>query len=205
MSGSFSAPKVAAIVLAAGSSSRMTDIKQNLPWKGTTLLGHIINVLKQSEAQDIYVVLGAYKEKLTDLNNNSITAVIDNKKWNLGMGGSIAKAIDYISKKGLEYDGYLIALVDQPLIELKHYNKLINSCIDYNRIIASYYNDGVGVPAVFGKNHTKELLLLNKDIGAKKIIKNNMAHLIKLDAPMAKYDLDTKDDYEKFYQTHGRI
>lgn len=203
MSGSLSEPKVAAVVLAAGGSQRMTGIKQNLPWKHTTLLGHTIGQLKGAVSK-IYVVLGAEIEQIKAHNDLSEVELITNDNWKRGMGVSIGMAMGHIIKSAKDYDGFLIATCDQPMVEVNHYKKLINSCIDYNRIVASYYNNRVGIPVVFGKKYRDQLLHLHGDTGAKSIIKNNLAHLVKLDAPEAIYDLDTFQEYQKFYNTHGR-
>lgn len=197
-------PNIAAIILAAGASRRMEGVKQNLPWKNTTLLGHVIGQLKEAEADDIYVVLGAETEQIKKANDLSSVELIQNKSWNQGMGVSIARAMAHFEEKSLEYDGYLFATCDQPILKVNHYKKLISSCIDYNRIVASYYNNDVGIPVVFGRNYAEQLKHLHSDVGAKSIIKSNLKHLIHLDAPEGKYDLDTLSDYQKFYNTYGR-
>ena len=102
MSGSFFKPKVAAIILAAGNSTRMTQIKQNLPWKGETLLTHVIRQLKQSEASSVYVVLGAHKDEILSSNDLSNSSVIHNENWELGMGISLARAVDHILQSDVE-------------------------------------------------------------------------------------------------------
>jgi molybdenum cofactor cytidylyltransferase len=48
----------AAIVLAAGASSRMGSPKALLAWRGTTLLGHALRTLREAGIEDIVVVLG---------------------------------------------------------------------------------------------------------------------------------------------------
>ena len=55
--------KIATIILAAGESKRMDGIKQLLPWKDSTLLGHAITQSLQSSTNEIYVVLGAKDRK----------------------------------------------------------------------------------------------------------------------------------------------
>lgn len=204
MSVGFFRPRIAAAIMAAGSSSRMRGVKQLLPWKKTTLLGHVIGQLKQTDAIDIFVVLGAHNsEILKEVDTNDVT-VVYNEQWSSGMGTSISRIISYIENNSLDYDGMLIATSDQPLLSIEHYNKLINSCVNKERIISSFYNDEPGVPAVFDNAYFQELKSLGEDKGAKSIIKRHLGHMICMDAPEGAIDLDTKQVYEKYYNTHGK-
>lgn len=203
MSGTIFLPKVAAVVVAAGASRRMTAIKQLLPWKSTTLLEHVIDQLREAGAARIFVVLGAHQKEILKKIKSTDLSIIHNEDWSNGMGTSIAKTIPVLKDHQLEYDGLLVASCDQPLISVTHYKRLINSCINSDRIISSSYGDGIGIPVVFDKNYFKELSALKMDVGAKSIIKKHLGHLITLDAPEGLIDLDTKESYEKYYHTHG--
>ena len=78
MSGCHFASNVGAVILAAGTSSRMEEIKQLLPWKNTTLIGHVIEKLKSSNAKQVYLVLGAYHDKiLNEINTDGVTVIIN--------------------------------------------------------------------------------------------------------------------------------
>jgi molybdenum cofactor cytidylyltransferase len=55
-------PHRAAIVLAAGASSRMGSPKALLAWRGTTLLGHAIRALRAARVEHPVVVLGVHHE-----------------------------------------------------------------------------------------------------------------------------------------------
>lgn len=203
MSGASYDSKVAAVVVAAGSSSRMTAVKQLLPWKDTTMLGYVIKQLKEAGAAHVFVVLGAQqKEILNNIDTSNIT-IIYNDNWSEGMGTSIAKTITYLKDKQLYYDGLLVAACDQPLIKLGHYKKLINSCINSSRIITSSYGGGSGIPVVFDKIYFSELSSLAEDVGAKSIVKKHLDRLIQIDSPEAAFDLDTEEKYEQYYHTHG--
>jgi len=203
MSGAAFTTKVAAVVLAAGAYRRMSAIKQLLPWKDTTLLGFVIKQLEQAGAAHIFVVLGAHQKEILKHLDITDVSVIENNDWSKGMGTSIASTITYLKDQQLEYDGLLVTACDQPLISLTHYKKLINSCINSKRIVASSYEGNIGIPAVFAKEYFNELGTLSKDVGAKSVVKKHLNHLIRLDAPEAGIDLDTKQRYEKYYQTYG--
>ena len=102
-----------------------------------------------------------------------------------------------------DFDGLLIAVCDQPMLEDNHYKKLVMSCISPDRIIASFYGDQVGVPALFGKNFFTELKELKHDHGARSVILKHLSKLVQLDAPNGVIDLDTTDKYNHYYTAFG--
>jgi molybdenum cofactor cytidylyltransferase len=55
---------IAAILLAAGESTRMGRLKQLLPWGGTTLLAWQVAQLRAAGAEDVVVVLGHEAEQI---------------------------------------------------------------------------------------------------------------------------------------------
>lgn len=203
MSGAAFDTKVAAVIVAAGASKRMSAIKQLLPWKNTTMLGYAIKQLEEAGATHIFVVLGAYENEITATIDDPHVTIIRNKNWSQGMGTSIANTINYFKEKQLYYDGLLIAACDQPLIKVSHYKKLINSCINNNRIVASSFHGGMGIPVVFDKAYFDELATLNNDVGAKSIVKKHLDRLIQIDSPEAAIDLDNEEIYEQYYHSYG--
>lgn len=198
--------KIAMIILAAGESKRMGTIKQLLPWKNTTLLGNLIEQGLASNVEKVFVVLGAnYKNIIKKVETDNIE-IIYNKNWSLGMGFSISFAMHYIDKKALCFDAVLIALVDQPLIDVVYFNKLTNSFIsDDYEIVASKYNERVGVPAIFSSKYFDLLSKLESDFGARKIIKENIDDLKVVNEEDNLIDIDTISDYKSLFHRHGKI
>lgn len=197
--------KIAMVILAAGESTRMGSPKQLFPWKNTTLLGNTIEQGLASNVDSVFVVLGAYSKAISEKINKYNITILDNKNWTLGMGSSIACAMDYIERNNLYFDAVLIALSDQPLIDLKYYNQLNNSFINNNKnIIASQLKSRVGVPAIFGNNYIKRLSKLNKDIGARTIIATNIDDVYVVNLGDLNPDIDTEDDYKTLYNKYGK-
>ncbi len=193
------------VILAAGASSRMGYPKQLLPWKETTLLGYAIEQGVNSNADSIFVVLGANFKSITDKIDNHKITIIENSNWSLGMGSSIACAMEYIKRKNIHFNAILFTLVDQPLIEFNHFNILINSfLINNNNIIATQIKSRAGVPAIFGLSYFKALSNLNKDIGAKEIIAANMNDVLMVKTENLNVDIDTKISYKILYDKYGK-
>jgi len=195
--------KIAIIILAAGASKRMGSIKQLLPWKNTSLLGNAIEQALNSNADDIFVVLGSnYGLISEEINEHDIT-IVNNKNWALGMGTSIAGAMEIIINNSKKYRAVLILLVDQPLIDVKYINILIDSFVG-NNIIASGYQNRVGVPAIFDHKYFNELKKLNGDIGARKLILEHINDVKIINGLDKLKDIDTIESYGQLYQKFGK-
>lgn len=198
-----SGSKIATIILAAGESKRMKGIKQLLPWKDTTLLTYAIRQAVQTETDAVFVVLGANKEAILSSADTSEITIIINKEWRSGMGSSIAAAVRYIRLNTLDFDAVLIKLIDQPLLDVNHYNKLIYSYINLKDIVTTSYGSAIGVPAVFDHKYFDELMLLNSNNGAKEIIKKHKESLSIIDSKGKTTDLDDYPTYLNYYNLYG--
>lgn len=197
--------KIAMIILAAGESSRMDALKQLLPWKDNTLLGHSIDQGLASNVDDVIVVLGANSKRIANSISTSKINIIENSEWTFGMGRSISYAMEFIEKGVVLYDAVLIALADQPLIDATHYNNLINVFIDDDKkIVATQLKKKAGVPAIFGSNYFKALSKLKHDIGAREIIATHSKELQIVSAGGRILDIDTMETYKELYSKYGR-
>lgn len=189
-------PNIPILILAAGESKRMGErVKQLLPWQNTTLLENALTQARESQVEEVYVVLGANEEiikKQTQLPDDSC---IYNENWSNGMGSSIVAGLRHIMSLSKDYDGVLVMLADQPLIDTAYLDKIIDTWGKARATItATGYENGLGVPAMFDKCHFPELLKLTKDYGARNIINDSN---IKIVNPQGKeVDIDTWQDYQ---------
>jgi molybdenum cofactor cytidylyltransferase len=197
--------KIAILILAAGESSRMVDhVKQTLPWKSTTLLGHAFDQAKVSIAESTYVVTGAYEEIIKAEVSLEASETIKNANWKNGLGSSIASGITHFLEKSLSYDAVLIMLADQPLIDTNYLNKMMGNWKgNSSKIITTQYNGRSGVPAIFGKEHFQELQKLNKDFGAKDIIASHKDVILALNAEGKEIDIDRWETYQKLIKLNS--
>ena len=204
MASKVNKPKIALVILAAGESKRMGVPKQLLPWKDSTLLGHAIRVVKNANLDDIYVVLGAHQQEISKNVVLESVQIISNPNWKTGMAGSIACALSFFKQNDLNYDGLLIGLCDQPLLEINHFNQLISRFNGNKDICVTSYGKGFGVPALFGSSFFSDLHQLRGHGGAKKLMLQNTQALIKVDCEGKTVDLDTLDDYTRYYEKYGK-
>ncbi|MCK5098765.1 MAG: nucleotidyltransferase family protein, partial [Desulfobacteraceae bacterium] len=114
--------KVAGVILAAGSASRMGSIKQLLPFRGKAILDHVIANAHKSALHEIILVLGYCSDKIKrELDLAGIKFVI-NKEYQKGQSGSLKKGLENVS---INCDGAMFLLGDQPLVTDTIINKLI--------------------------------------------------------------------------------
>jgi len=190
--------KIAQLILAAGTSSRMGEPKQLLPWDETTLIEHAIVQSIETQKVTTYVVLGANYEAVFDQIKHLPVKIIHNKNWQMGMGKSIQTGVQNIVNKDVNYDAILISLIDQPLITSAYYKKLINKLgVTSDIIIASDLGGHIGVPAIFSKTIFEELLQLENDFGARHIIKKYSLQITTIALDDLGKDIDTKEQYQQ--------
>jgi molybdenum cofactor cytidylyltransferase len=187
------------ILLAAGSSSRMGQSKQLLSIDGESLLSKSANAALQTKTKKIVVVLGASeKEHRLVLSKLPIDIVV-NREWQKGIGSSLKTGMTFLLSLQPSLAGVIILVCDQPLLTSDHITKLIEkNSRTHKAIVASRYEETLGVPAYFDKSYFAKLLALKEDQGARKIIKENSGDVAVVDFPQGAIDLDTIEDYQKF-------
>jgi molybdenum cofactor cytidylyltransferase len=90
---------------------------------------------------------------------------------------------------------------DQPLLTPAHLKKMIkNHITQKSPIVASFYSGSPGVPVLFHRSLVKELLDLNDEYGAKRIVQDRRELTSFIEFPEGAIDLDTPDDWKKFHQ-----
>jgi len=178
---------VSVIILAAGSSSRMGQSKQLLPWNDETLLAHAVKTAMESRAGHVYVVLGSNEDlHRAEIEKLPVT-IVKNPSWEKGMGSSIKVGLT----AAINSEAVLIMVCDMPFVTSQHLNNIIET---KQPIVASKYLDTVGVPALFRKEMFNELLAIGDKEGARRIIANHKSQIIPLGSGI---DLDTPEDYIK--------
>ena len=189
-------PNIPILILAAGASKRMGErVKQLLPWKNTTLIENALTQARESHDEEVFVILGANEEFIKKQTQLPDQSCVYNENWSNGMGSSIVAGLQHLLSLSKEYDGVLVMLSDQPLIDTEYLNKIIDTWGKTSATItATGYENGLGVPALFDKCHFPELLKLTKDYGARHIINDSN---IKIINPQGKeMDIDTWQDYQ---------
>ncbi|MFD2201205.1 nucleotidyltransferase family protein [Shivajiella indica] len=185
------------ILLAAGASNRLGRPKQLLEFEGKSLLEKAIKWAKLSLATHFVVVLGANADEIRKKIDQNGCSIIVNVDWPSGMGSSMKKGLKHLTDLH-QVDGVLLMLCDQPYANADVLNALIQTYWESEKgIIASRYQNTLGVPALFDKKYFGEMLNLKSSEGAKKIILSHSDDTEAIDFPLGAIDIDTEEDYEK--------
>ncbi len=190
--------------MAAGASSRMEPVKQLLPWNGKTLLEHVYANCRATTATESYVVLGAFADEIIDDWNAPSEHLMINPEWQQGLGSSIAFGVRNILLNKPQLKGILIVLGDQPLIDTAYLDRLISYWQEHDsEIVATRYGDKIGVPALFDQRRFKDLLALDGDRGAQKMLSSESEMIATIDGSSYIADIDTLSDYERIKKKQG--
>lgn len=106
----------AAIVLAAGLSTRMGQPKLIMPWAGSTVIGTVVDILIQADLAPVIVVCGAIQAQIAAVLGNRPVHLVFNPGYQVDqMVLSLQVGLAELPK---EVDSALVVLGDQPQIEL---------------------------------------------------------------------------------------
>jgi molybdenum cofactor cytidylyltransferase len=113
------------------------------------------------------------------------------------MASSLRKGLFSMNEMYPQIDGVIILVGDQPYINNQHIEQLIDSQKKSGLPISACSYAGImGTPALFYKTIFPELMLLEGDIGAKKIIEKRKQDVATVFFDKGVIDIDTVEDYE---------
>ncbi|MEP6924238.1 MAG: nucleotidyltransferase family protein [Pyrinomonadaceae bacterium] len=190
--------KIGVLILAAGASQRLGEPKQLLKFEGKTLLRRAAETALATNSQKVVIVLGANAEKFGNEVLDLPVEIAVAEDWAIGMSASIRTGLKKIITIESDLSAVILLLCDQPLVTTETITKLISKYRKTKKsIVASEYNNTIGVPALFASEMFDRLFNLQGDSGARFVIKGNAASVVKILAPEAAFDIDTSADYEK--------
>jgi molybdenum cofactor cytidylyltransferase len=160
---------LAAVILAAGESSRMGSPKALLTYQGRPFLEHLLEVTRHPKVGLTRVVLGANAEKIRSQSNLDPAIVVINQNWRQGQLSSIHAAL--LSLPAGLTDGILLCLVDHPLITAALVDELIEKFYASGKpIVVPAYKGRRGHPAIFSSKLYQELLDAPLETGARSVV-----------------------------------
>ena len=182
---------VALLLLAAGASTRMGRPKQLLPWQGRTLLRH---AAVASGCAPIVLVTGALHQELVAEVAGLPVQDVRNEGWESGMASSIQTGLAVVALA--QPRAVLIMLTDQPLVTPELLRQLVARQQQTQApIVAAAYGDTLGVPAIFAHSMLPELLQLQGQQGAVRLIACHGAAVGQVAFPAGLLDVDTPEQY----------
>ncbi len=186
--------KIGALILAAGGSARLGRPKQLACVGGKSLIRRTVEAATCAACSPIVVVLGGYAQATRTALQGEPVALIENEVWRSGIGTSIRAGVRRL-KADPALEAIVILVCDQPRLEAG----VIRGLREVYRagrhpIVASVYEQTVGVPALFDRSYFEELLGLQDDQGAKALMKANKHLVGHCEFPGGQIDIDTPED-----------
>src|SRR5215467_3584492 len=188
---------VGALILAAGTSSRMGEPKQLLRIGDNTLLGQVLANVRGVSLAQIVVVLGASADAIKHQVDLAGLKVVVNNSYHQGMGTSLAAGLAALEAT---VNAALIVLADQPFVQPETLKKI---CQEYRRtqaqIVIPLYKGFRGNPVLLDRSVFPEVMALRGDIGCRAIFGSHPEGIVKLPVEDAGIllDIDSKADFEK--------
>jgi CTP:molybdopterin cytidylyltransferase MocA len=186
---------IAAVVLAAGASTRLGEPKQLVVLGGETLLERAVRVAREAGCSPVVVVVGA--EHVQVLENSLLGDVVTviNDKWREGMASSIRLGVRSLAFAAKDAEGVLLMACDQPAVTVKHLSHLSLRA----EVKASRYAGKNGVPAFFPKKYFGKLMELKGDAGARDLL----AEARYEELENGELDVDTVEDLKRVRELFG--
>jgi molybdenum cofactor cytidylyltransferase len=201
---------VAAVILAAGGSSRLGRPKQLLTFRGETLVRRAVRAGAEAGCDPVIVVVGAMsstiRSEVDAIRESRIASspapgddaratVVENAEWQNGVGTSIRRGLEQL-------DGSVQAVVliacDQPFVDASVIAELIAAHEKTGKpMIASRYAKTLGVPALFDRSCFADLRGLPADSGAKSLMTTRPNEVAAIAFEKGAIDIDTPEDFER--------
>lgn len=187
--------KIAAIILAAGQSSRMGGKNKLLEdFKGKPLVRHAAEAACASGAAPVLVVTGRDAGAVEQALKGLDVRLVNNPDFADGLSSSLKAGIRALPE---ESAGAIICLGDMPQVSAKLIDRMIDAFAPERRamIVAPVRHKQRGNPVLWARRFFPELLKLEGDIGARKLANFYSEGLLELevDDDAAFADIDTPE------------
>ena len=189
-----SGERIAAIVLAAGRSSRMGPHNKLLESiDGKTIIARVADAAIASGADPVIVVTGFEADRIEEALRGLTVTFAHNPNFDEGMSSSIKAGLEALPA---DCDGAMILLGDMPEVEASDIEALMAAFAGREAICVPMRDGRQGNPVLWGASYFAEMMHLSGDVGAKQLIAKHAEHVIEV--PVASNgifaDVDTPAD-----------
>ncbi len=192
------APRVAAVVLAAGMSSRMGGANKLLQEiGGQSMIRRSVEAVLGSAATPVIVVTGRDEGAIRSSLDGLDVAFAHNPDFAAGMAGSLKAGIAAVPPSA---DAAVVALGDMPFVTAHHLDRLIAAYDeDEGRTICIPTHDGKwGNPVLWSRRYFAEMMQITGDKGARELLHAYADKLceVPMDDTGVLRDFDTPEAFE---------
>lgn len=187
------APRIAAIVLAAGMSSRMGVNKLVQDWRGKPILRWTVETALASEARPVLVVTGHDAANTEAILDGLDVTFVRNPDYRDGLSSSVKAGLAALPDSA---EGALVLLGDMPEIRPELLDRMIAafSPADGRAICIAVHHGRRGNPVLWPRACFGEIATITGDTGAKQLLAANEDHICEIETDAAVLrDVDTPD------------
>ncbi len=181
----------AAVILAAGSSSRLGQPKQLLQLDGESLLHRTARLAHEAGAAPVVIVTSPQfpPELVPDLP----VVWLQNDDAGAGMSSSLRLGVSHLLRLDAVPERAMLLVCDQPRVTAEHLRKLLAASVDGSDAAAAY-SGRLGTPAVFHRRRFAALRAITGDQGARSLLQT--LPMVAVEMPEAALDIDTPEDLQ---------
>ena len=188
-------PKIAGLLLAAGSSRRMgKENKLLTDVDGTAMVTRVAKQITASQAEGLMVVTGHEKDQVELALKNYATGFVHNPDFADGLSTSLKTGLRALPDN---IDGAIVCLGDMPLVKAEHIDQLIRAFdpVEGRSICVPVHGRKRGNPVVWSKRFITEILSVTGDIGARHLLEEHADQVIEvaIEQDGVLFDIDTPD------------
>lgn len=188
---------ISGLILGAGASQRFGPPKQLLPFRGTTMLGWVVNQAQQATGLDeVVVVLGRAADEVRKQVDFGAARVVENPVFGEGCSSSYRAGIGVLNT---ETTAIMIILGDLPGVTPEIIDRLAEAWREHDAPIAlCSYQGRKGHPMIFARSMFPQLVDLHGDKAAWKLVDANadVVQEVHFDLPYPD-DINTPADFER--------
>jgi CTP:molybdopterin cytidylyltransferase MocA len=192
--------KVAAVVLAAGASSRMGRPKALLPCRGKSFLRTVLDTLAEAGIAETRVVLGHGAAEIASAERLPSELCVSNPRFEDGMLSSVRCGIRALPP-GL--DAFFLWPVDHPLVRAATITRLEGAhAASAKGIVLPKHEGRRGHPPLFAARLAGALLTASDAVGARAVLLAHPDEIeeVEVDDPGVIADVDTPESYRRLVE-----
>lgn len=169
---------IAAIVLAAGRSSRMGARNKLLELvDGKPIIERVVSVALQSGAKPVIVVAGFEADRIAEALHGQDVITVNNPDFERGLSTSLQAGLAALPP---DCAGAMILLGDMPQIKPSDIAALISAAKTREAICVPVNDGKVGNPILWGAAYFAEMMQLTGDAGAKQLLAKHPQRVVQV-------------------------
>jgi molybdenum cofactor cytidylyltransferase len=163
------APRIAALVLAAGSSTRMGSNKLLAELNGKPMIAQTVQRIAAASVESVAVVTGHQADEIKSALGDQKVTFVHNSQYEEGLASSLRAGVAALRDS---CDAILVCLGDMPLVDARDVNRMIAAFnpIENRSIVVPVHGRSFGNPVLWGSEHFAALMACEGDRGARGLL-----------------------------------